>query len=147
MSEKKKQSIPEQMVLHTGTKNVKAVPMTKAEYLEYRGWDLPDGEDPKELVYLIEYEADPKSTPNHPDHEGYISMSPKHVFDEAYRVSETYLDRLAIERSDLNEKITKLTEALKGDVIPRKDKATLRGQLEVMTQYLVILDHRIKNAN
>ena len=70
-----------------GTKTIRACPMSRAQYLEYRGWNLPDGVDPKDPVYLVEYNQEPKSEPNHLDHEGYISMSPKHVFDEVYRAN------------------------------------------------------------
>lgn len=73
------------MKTYFGTKQIKALPMTKAEYCEYRGWAVPEGEDPDEQVMLVEYAIDPKSIPNHGDHEGYISMSPLHVFEEAYR--------------------------------------------------------------
>ncbi len=46
---------------------------------------------------MVEYEADPKSERNHPNHEGYISMSPKHVFDEAYKKTNGMTFGLAIE--------------------------------------------------
>ncbi len=71
--------------VYVGCKIIKAIPTTKAEYCEYRGWEVPANEDPEEEIYLVEYEVDPKSTPNHANHAGYISMSPKHVFDNAYR--------------------------------------------------------------
>jgi len=73
------------MKTYIGTKIIKAKPMTKKEYCNYRGWDIPEDEDPNEKVYLIEYPEDPKSERNHSNHKGYISMSPKHVFDKAYR--------------------------------------------------------------
>lgn len=71
--------------IYIGSKVIKAIPTTKKEYCDYRGWAVPQNEDPDEEIYLVEYEVDPKSTPNHPNHAGYISMSPKHVFDTAYR--------------------------------------------------------------
>lgn len=86
-----------QMQTYTGTKTVKAIPTTKREYLEYRGWDVPKGEDPEEVIYLVEYAVDPKSTPNHDAHEGYITMSPKHVFDEAYRSNGKLTFGMAVE--------------------------------------------------
>lgn len=76
--------LSERMESFIGTKVLKAVLMTKAEYNEYRGWDLPEDEDPNEPVYMVEYQKDPTSKPNHKDHEGYISMSPIHVFEKAY---------------------------------------------------------------
>lgn len=69
------------MKQYIGTKQVSATPMTKAEYNEYRNWDLSEDEDGTEEGYLVEYED---SNPNHPNHKGYISWSPKKQFDDAY---------------------------------------------------------------
>lgn len=71
------------MGAYIGTKSVLATPMTRAEYCEYRGWNIPEGEDPNEPVYLVEYTDGGK--PNDERHSGYITMSPKEVFDNAYR--------------------------------------------------------------
>lgn len=76
------------MLDYIGTKKIKAVLTTKREYYDYRGWNVPEDEDPNEEVYLVEYEVDPKSKPNHDSHRGYISMSPKHVFEKAYNLIE-----------------------------------------------------------
>lgn len=130
--------------VYIGTKTVKAYPMTKAEYCKYRGWDIPEGEDPNEALYLVEYEKDPKSKKNHPDHEGYITMSPKHVFDKAYRKAGTYMDRLLIERADLNEKIVKLSTAIDNKKVPSDQEDVLNKQLRAMMSYIAILDSRIK---
>lgn len=65
-----------------GTKAVKARPMTRQEYNDHRGWVVPGDEDPNDLGYLVEYTDGGK--PNHPDHEGYISWSPKAQFEQAY---------------------------------------------------------------
>ena len=132
-----------QMKTYTGTKTIKAVPMTKGAYNKYRGWDMPEDENPNEQVYLVEYEADPASKPNHPDHAGYISMSPKHVFDGAYRPSETYMDRLHIEKADLDDKIAKLTAALNNRKVPESEVSILNLQLNTMQHYSKILETRI----
>ena len=68
---------------YIGTKSVLATPMTRSEYCEYRGWKPPENEDPNEPVYLVEYTDGGK--PNDERHAGYITMSPKEVFDNAYR--------------------------------------------------------------
>ncbi|WP_299085182.1 DUF2829 domain-containing protein [uncultured Ruegeria sp.] len=65
-----------------GTKKVKATPMTRGRYNDYRGWDLPDDERATEEGYLVEYLDGGKG--NHPDHTGYITWSPKTAFDPAY---------------------------------------------------------------
>jgi hypothetical protein len=131
------------MKTYIGTKTIKAKPTTKKEYCDYRGWKVPEGEDPDEEIYLVEYEADPDSKPNHPDHEGYISMSPKHVFDKAYRPADTYLDRLKIERDDLADKLVKLDNALVTGSVPPSSVPTLELQASVMRKYLHILDTRL----
>lgn len=71
------------MVAYIGTKSVLATPMSRGEYCEYRGLNIPEGEDPSEPVYLVEYTDGGK--PNDERHAGYITMSPKEVFDNAYR--------------------------------------------------------------
>ena len=146
MSENK---IAATMIQHIGTKLVKrsAEPMTKAEYNEYRGWSMPESEDPSELVYLVEYEADERNKPNHADHKGYISMSPKYVFDESYKIAETYMDRLMIEGDELSEKIIKLQKALNTPgTVPATEEGILNTQLSAMTTYLNILTMRIKRG-
>jgi len=141
-------TIAEQMQLeenlYIGTKIIKAFPMTKVMYCDYRGWNVPEGEDPDEEVYLVEYEEDSNSKPNHNDHKGYISMSPKHVFDKAYRKAGTYMDRLIIERSDLNDKMVKLRGALDNKKVPEDQVEILIKQYDAMGQYLYILNTRLK---
>lgn len=70
-----------QLTNYVGTKKVRAVAMTKIAYNQLRGWAMPEGEDGTEKGYLVEY---PDSVPNHPEFGGYISWSPKQVFEEAY---------------------------------------------------------------
>ncbi len=71
------------MKLFIGTKIVKSQPMTRLQYNIYRGWGLPAHENGADAGYLVEYTDGGK--PNHPDHVGYISWSPKEQFDNAYR--------------------------------------------------------------
>lgn len=66
---------------YIGTKSLLAFPMTKGDYCKLRNWNLPDNEKPEEEGYLVEY---PDSLSNHPDFRGYISWSPKAVFEAAY---------------------------------------------------------------
>ena len=73
---------------HIGTKAIKAVPMTRGSYNDYRGWDLPDNEDGTDAGYLVEYPYDEQTVPNHEAHVGYISWSPAQVFDAAYQPTE-----------------------------------------------------------
>lgn len=71
--------------LHIGTKAVLAHIMTRQEYNDYRGWKLPEDEDGNDEGYLVEYMDGGQA--NHPDHIGYISWSPKGVFENSYKSS------------------------------------------------------------
>lgn len=66
---------------YIGTKSLLAFPMTKGDYCKLRNWNLPDNEKPGEEGYLVEY---PDSLSNHPDFRGYISWSPKGIFEASY---------------------------------------------------------------
>ena len=57
---------------YIGTKTIKAEPMTLGSYNEYRGWKIPENENPFRDGYLVIY----------PD--GYESWSPREIFEEAY---------------------------------------------------------------
>jgi hypothetical protein len=71
------------MIRYIGTKVIFAKPMTRGEYNDYRGWTVPANEDPLDAGYLVEYMDGGAS--NHAKHAGYVSWSPKDVFDAAYR--------------------------------------------------------------
>ena len=83
------------MEKYIGVKEIKAMPMNRQEYNDYRGWILPENEDGTDKGYLVEYMDGGQS--NHPDHEGYISWSPANVFDRAYRPTSGMTFGLAIE--------------------------------------------------
>lgn len=59
--------------------------MTRAEYNTYRGWTLPENENGADEGMLVEYAAGGEV--NDPRHQGYISWSPKNVFDLAYKAT------------------------------------------------------------
>lgn len=73
------------MKMFIGTKRVLARPMGRGEYNTYRGWQIPLDENPADEGFLVEYVDGGAS--NHPGHAGYISWSPKDVFERAYRLS------------------------------------------------------------
>ena len=81
--------------------------------------------------------------------DNYISWSPKEVFDAAYEVEETPLDRLYIERKELDDKFCKLCTLIGkkdfAEVIKDEEMRTLlRLQQHYMGEYLSILNVRIK---
>lgn len=68
---------------YIGTKILNAKPMTRQAYNDLRGWPVPADETPSDDGYLVEYSDGGKA--NHPNFAGYISWSPKDVFERAYR--------------------------------------------------------------
>lgn len=78
-----------------GTKTLKARPMTRGEYNDYRDRAPPEGEDQSTPGYLVEYTDGGKA--NHPAHTGYISWSPSDVFEQAYRPTDGLNFGLALE--------------------------------------------------
>lgn len=86
-----------------GTKLINAVPMTRLEYNNLRGWELPQDEDGSDEGYLVEYLDGGQA--NHPDYIGYVSWSPKAVFENAYRPVTGMSFGLAIEALKLGKKV------------------------------------------
>lgn len=76
----------EDMERYIGVKAIKAKPMNLQEYNDYQGRDLPKNKNGLDEGYLVEYQDGGPS--NHPNHENYISWSPKEVFEQAYRKTD-----------------------------------------------------------
>lgn len=129
------------MKKYIGTKQVEAMPMSLGEFINRSGRN-PYANDGKmhgdnEEGYLVQYE------------DGYESWSPKEVFDKAYKVADTALDRMLIERKELKEKSERL-HAFVGSskfgqtVKDENQRKLLIRQSYHMTEYLNILNQRIK---
>jgi hypothetical protein len=125
------------MTKYTGTKTIKACPMSlgEAEKILGRKIETSAVENREESEgYLVEYE------------DGYRSWSPKDVFEKHYRVSETRLDRMKIERDDLQKRYIdgrKFTFTDKFAGLTANQRVLLRKQLDAMEAYLYILSERI----
>ena len=61
------------MKRYIGTKMIEAKEMSRGEYNKYRGWEMPENENPEDKGYLVKYS------------DGYESWSPKKQFENAYR--------------------------------------------------------------
>lgn len=84
------------------------------------------------MGYLVEYE------------DGYISWSPKDVFEKGYALTETHVDRMKFELAELNERIAKATHALyTPDLMDSFEREQLSKQLEHMRDYAETLHGRI----
>ena len=86
-----------------GINIVEAFEMSRKDYNIYRGWELPKDENGDDKGYLVELFNTGES--NHPDHEGYISWSPKEVFEKIYRKIEAMSFDLAVEAMKLGKKV------------------------------------------
>ena len=74
---------PPAMKPYVGTKRIQAMPMTRGVYNELRGWTVPPDENADDEGFLVEYVDGGK--PNVAGFAGYVSWSPKDVFERAYR--------------------------------------------------------------
>lgn len=126
------------MTKYTGTKTVKACPMSlgEAEKVLGRKIDTSAVENREESEgFLVEYE------------DGYRSWSPKEVFDKHYRVSETHLDRMIIEKDEVEARYLagrkfSFTQQFRNLSEPKRK--LLKEQLNAMEAYLYILSRRIE---
>lgn len=73
------------MEKYIGTKMIEAKPMNRGEYNKYRGWNIPEDENPEDEGYLVKYQ------------DGYESWSPKKQFEEAYRDCQGMTFGIALE--------------------------------------------------
>ena len=135
---------------YIGTKIVKAEPMNLGDYNNYRGWIIPEDEDPEREGYLVKY----------PDN--YISWSPKEIFEEAYVRTEN--NKLAITAKAMNSKdfkdrfkaeykqltiraqgLSNMIEKMKNGTLeftPKCSYEILNRQLEYMKDYKGVLEER-----
>ncbi len=93
------------MELFLGTKLINAKPMNRQEYNDFRGWILPADEDGSDEGYLVEYLDG--GTANTPAYSGYVSWSPKEVFEKAYKASGSLSFGHALELLKQGKKVTR----------------------------------------
>ena len=129
------------MKKYNGTKQIEAEPMTMGE--AYRRGLLQAGRIPNEAEkakagYYVRYEG------------GYESWSPADVFEKAYRVADTFLDRLRIERDDLSARYNKAREFFYSPKFEKElwpeERQAFETQLDIMRKYIAVLDARINLA-
>ena len=140
---------------YIGTKMIEAKPMDRGEYNKYRGWEIPEDENPHDEGYLVRY------------HDGYESWSPKKQFEEAYREydatklpstailmnSMDYKERFKAEYNQLAIRYKGLKAMLaKWDngalnLEPTCPRSTYNMQIRAMTDYLAVLEARAVMEN
>lgn len=72
------------MRTYIGVKVVNAKPMNRQEYNDFRGWQVPENENPQDEGYLIEYQDSAVQPELAGKANGYVSWSPKEVFEKSY---------------------------------------------------------------
>lgn len=121
------------MKKYIGTKEVSAQPMTAQEAV-IKGYKIGNHEN--ENGYEVEYK------------DGYKSWSPKDVFEEAYKLSETFIDRLNIEIDELSTKMTLLYTIIHSDKFSEYSSTSqnqLKAQYRTMSEGISILISRFNN--
>lgn len=140
------------MKRYIGTKVVNATPMTRWEYNAYRGWQIPEEEKQFDVFgYLVEYTDGGKG--NDSRHAGYISWSPKNVFDAAYNERpavdglQPHQQRVVDEKADLDDRRQKLQAFLLADpravAMDEAEKSRMERQYAAMSLYSDVLAERI----
>jgi len=89
-----------------GVKLINATPMDRLTYNVYRGWKLPDDENGTDEGFLVEYVDGGEA--NTPDYKGYVSWSPKGVFEASYRATSGLTFGLAIDAMKLGHKVARI---------------------------------------
>ena len=106
------QELRKSMIGYIGRKEILATPMNRRDYNDLRGWVLPEDEDGDDEGYLVEYVDGGKA--NVEGFYGYISWSPKGVFERAYQIDKTYKDALTIKLNNIQLEIQELEEEIEG---------------------------------
>jgi hypothetical protein len=151
------------MKKYTGVKEILATPVNRKEYNDYRGWELPADENGDDDGFLVEYvQSETSPNVNHPAHAGYISWSPKDVFEESYISTDVLINktkafgeyephqqRVLDELKDLTKKSFDLSNFIKTEFFTERldseEQQRLKQQLIVMQTYESILIKRINN--
>ena len=138
------------MVNYIGIKKIKAEPMTRGDYNKFRGWNIPENENPNDNGYIVKYS------------DGYISWSPKSVFEEAYdeignnhlidtvvlMKSNDYKERFIAEYQQLIIRYKGLKKMLdnwdKGELsfVPACPRSIYNKQIKSMLDYIAVLEVR-----
>lgn len=125
------------MKKYIGTKQIEAEPMTRGDaWGKHLLREKPSTENFDDEGYHVRYE------------DGYESWNPKDTFEKAYKIADTFLDRLHIEMRDLYEKMDKLSPFIESGkideiVTDKYQNHLLRLQHRIMSRYINVLECRI----
>ena len=130
------------MKKYIGTKQIEAEPMTMGEAYEkglLQAGRVPNDSEKSNAGYHVRYQ------------DGYESWSPAEPFEKAYKLADTFIDRLYIEHDELNKKFDKCAAFVDSDkfreVVKDDYPAFLLWlQREIMGRYGAILEQRMAIA-
>lgn len=141
------------MQTYVGTKILDAMPMTRQQYNNMRGWATPADENGADEGYLVEY---PDSKPNLFGFAGYVSWSPKAEFERSYAAlpentgDDHWLPhqvRVVAEHTQLVLKLTALQTFIASEKFPALDvneRHDMLTQVRGMEQYAMCLARRMR---
>lgn len=138
------------MTTYVGVKLISAEPMNRGDYNDYRGWTIPEDENPADEGYLVKHS------------DGHESWSPKSAFEEAYSevganplkdtaplmCSTDYKERFIAEYHQLVTRFKGLIAMLdkwdNGELgfIPVCPRSIYNLQLQAMSDYIAVLEAR-----
>ena len=125
--------------------------MTRGNYNEFRGWIIPENENPLDEGFLLK---DPDSN--------YITWIPKDIFEKTVTVESPLIDTAILMKSDdfkdrfraefyqlsiRYEGLQKMVTAYENNQLKFTPKCTLeifKSQLDAMKKYIDILEERAK---
>lgn len=96
---------------YIGSKLLQAKPMNLGDYNQYRGWKIPENENPKKQGYLVKY----------PD--GYESWSPKEIFEKSY---------LKVDKNKNLPSGVSISQQMVDDFIVDYDVFTKKGKITIV---------------
>lgn len=136
-----------QMNEYVGTKRVNGAEMSRGDYNKYRGWEIPADENPDDEGYLVEYLDGGK--PNHPYFKGYISWSPKDVFEQSYFRANSLNFGIAFEQLRKGYKIARKSWYYEKYLVLKKDNYSFdREELKVFSdaKKQIIIDGKTEDV-
>lgn len=131
------------MKKYIGTKQIEAEPMTMGEAYKkglLQAGRIPNDSEKTKAGYHVRYQ------------DGYESWSPAEPFEKAYKLAETFLDRLYIERTELHDKLAKLRSFIESPkfletVTDEYQRKLLSKQEGIMQGYLDVIDERMSHLS
>ena len=143
------------MKQYIGTKIIKAKPMTRGDYNDYRGWQIPEDENPADKGYLMEYEN------------RHVQWLPEEMFEADYieydknklsatavgMISTDYKERFKAEYAQLVIRYEGLKGMLKKwddgtlEFEPTCPRSIYNMQIKAMSEYIAVLEARAAIEN